>query len=72
MPVAFIPSPSREVWHLGPLPIRAYALCLVGGIMLGMWVAGRRYLRLGGRPGIILDVATWAVPAAWREGVSTA
>ena len=24
-----IPSPSRGVWHLGPLPIRAYALCII-------------------------------------------
>jgi prolipoprotein diacylglyceryl transferase len=68
MPVAFIPSPSREVWHLGPLPVRAYALCLVGGIVLGVWVASRRYLRAGGRPGIILDVATWAVPAGLAGG----
>jgi phosphatidylglycerol---prolipoprotein diacylglyceryl transferase len=68
MPVAFIPSPSREVWQLGPLPIRAYALCLVGGIVLGLWVASRRYLRAGGRPGIILDVATWAVPAGLAGG----
>ena len=21
----FIPSPSQNVWHLGPLPLRAYA-----------------------------------------------
>ena len=62
MPAAFIPSPSRGVWHLGPLPVRAYALCLVGGIILGVWVASRRYRRAGGRPGVILDVATWAVP----------
>ena len=62
MPVAFLPSLSRDVWHLGPLPIRAYALCMVGGIVLGVWVASRRYLRAGGRPGVILDIAAWAVP----------
>jgi prolipoprotein diacylglyceryl transferase len=62
MPAAFLPSPSRSVWHLGPLPLRAYALCLVAAIVLGIWVTDRRYVRAGGRPGVILDVATWAVP----------
>jgi prolipoprotein diacylglyceryl transferase len=62
MPVAFLPSPARGVWHLGPLPVRAYSLCLVGGILLGVWVASRRYLRAGGRPAFIFDAATWAVP----------
>jgi len=62
MPVAFLPSPTRGVWHLGPLPLRGYALCLVGGVLLAIWVADRRYVRAGGRPGVILDVATWAVP----------
>ncbi|NMM33390.1 MAG: prolipoprotein diacylglyceryl transferase, partial [Phycicoccus sp.] len=23
-----IPSPPEGVWHLGPFPIRAYALCI--------------------------------------------
>ena len=49
MPAAFLPSPTREVWHLGPLPVRAYALCMVGGIVLGVWVAGRRYAQAAGR-----------------------
>ena len=59
---AFLPSPSRALWHLGPLPVRAYALCMVAGIVLGVWVASRRYVRAGGQPGVILDVAAWAVP----------
>jgi prolipoprotein diacylglyceryltransferase len=62
MLAAFLPSPSRSVWHLGPLPLRAYALCLVAAVVLGIWVTDRRYVRAGGRPGVILDVATWAVP----------
>ena len=32
--VLFIPSPAQGVWHLGPVPIRAYALCIVAGIVL--------------------------------------
>jgi prolipoprotein diacylglyceryl transferase len=63
MPVAFIPSPSRNLWHVGPVPVRAYAICVVLGIVVGLWVANRRYTKIGGRPGLILDVATLAVPA---------
>ncbi len=63
MPAAFLPSPSRSLWHIGPVPVRAYAICVVLGIVVGLWVANRRYLRIGGRPGMILDVATLAIPA---------
>jgi prolipoprotein diacylglyceryl transferase len=62
MPVASIPSPARGVWHLGPIPIRAYAVCLVLGVIVAVWIADRRYQAAGGRPGLILDVAAWAVP----------
>ncbi|HKB29911.1 MAG TPA: prolipoprotein diacylglyceryl transferase [Streptosporangiaceae bacterium] len=62
MSIAFIPSPSQGVWHLGPLPVRAYALCIIAGVVVAVWVADRRYRAIGGRRGLILDVATWAVP----------
>lgn len=62
MPVAYLPSPSRGAWHLGPIPVRSYALCIVLGVIVAVWVANRRYLRAGGRDGVIIDVATWAVP----------
>ena len=29
-----IPSPSEGVWHLGPLPIRGYALSIILGIVV--------------------------------------
>lgn len=32
-----IPSPSQSVWHLGPFPLRAYALCMLTGIFLAAW-----------------------------------
>jgi prolipoprotein diacylglyceryltransferase len=63
MPLASIPSTPRSVWHLGPLPFRAQALCVVAGILLAVWIADRRYRKAGGRPGVITDVAAWAVPA---------
>jgi prolipoprotein diacylglyceryltransferase len=49
-------------WRLGPLSIQAYALCVTAGIIVAIAVASRRYRQAGGRPGVILDVAAWAVP----------
>jgi prolipoprotein diacylglyceryl transferase len=63
MPVSYIPSPSRGVWQLGPVPLRAYALCMVVGIAVAVWLTDRRYRAAGGRPGVIIDVAAWAVPS---------
>ncbi len=62
MALASIPSPGRAAWRLGPLPVRAYALCVVAGILVAIVVASHRYRRAGGRPGAILDVAAWAIP----------
>jgi len=62
MPVAVLPSPSRSLWHIGPIPVRAYAICVVAGIVVGLWIASRRYREVGGRPGMILDIATVAIP----------
>jgi prolipoprotein diacylglyceryltransferase len=63
MPTAFLPSPARAVWHLGPVPLRAQALCAVAGILVALAVTGWRYRKAGGRPGVIAEVAAWAVPA---------
>ncbi|HLN67830.1 MAG TPA: prolipoprotein diacylglyceryl transferase family protein [Streptosporangiaceae bacterium] len=62
MALASIPSPSSAVWRLGPLPVRAYGLCVAAGIVVAVAVASRRYRRSGGRRGVMLDVAAWAVP----------
>lgn len=62
MPAAYVPSPASAVWHLGVIPVRAYALCMVAGVLAGLWLTGRRYRRAGYRPAVILDVATIAVP----------
>lgn len=57
-----IPSPSRGVWHLGPFPIRAYALCIIAGIVVAVWLGDRRWIARGGRAGQVGDIAIWAVP----------
>src|SRR5690349_9378946 len=61
--LASIPSPSEGVWHLGPLPLRAYALCILAGIVAAIWIGDRRWRARGGREGTVGDVAVWAVPA---------
>jgi prolipoprotein diacylglyceryl transferase len=61
--LASIPSPAEGVWHLGPVPIRAYALCIIAGIVVAVIVSGRRLeARGGGERSVLADVATWAVP----------
>ena len=60
--LAYLPSPSQGVWHLGPLPIRAYALCILAGIFTAVWLTGRRWEARGGRREDIADIAIWAVP----------
>ncbi len=62
MVLASIPSPGSAAWRLGPLPVRAYALCVTAGILIAVAVASHRYRRSGGRRGVMLDVAAWAVP----------
>ena len=63
MTIAAIPSPSTAVWHLGPIPIRAYALCILLGIVVACVVTEVRLRRRGAPPWAVLDIAVWAVPA---------
>jgi prolipoprotein diacylglyceryl transferase len=50
------------VWHLGPVPIRAYALCIIVGIVVALLIGDRRWEARGGERGVIYDIALWAVP----------
>src|SRR6478735_1322975 len=49
---AEIPSPSVGVWHLGPLPIRGYALCILAGIVVAVWLTQKRLEARGHRKGV--------------------
>ncbi|WP_330278355.1 prolipoprotein diacylglyceryl transferase [Lentzea sp. NBC_00516] len=60
--LATIPSPDRGVWYLGPLPLRAYALCIIAGIIVAIWWGERRWVARGGIKGEVTDIAVWAVP----------
>jgi prolipoprotein diacylglyceryl transferase len=60
--LAAIPSPDQGVWHLGPIPIRAYAFWILAGIGVAIWLGERRWQARGGRPGLVIDTAAWMVP----------
>ena len=62
MMLAYLPSPAQGVWHLGPIPIRAYALCILTGIVVATWWTRRRWVARGGVADDVLDVVMWAVP----------
>ncbi|GAB3115834.1 prolipoprotein diacylglyceryl transferase [Janibacter alkaliphilus] len=55
---AAIPSPTDAT--IGP--VHAYALCILLGIVVAVWMGQRRLDERGGPEGGILDIAAWAVP----------
>jgi prolipoprotein diacylglyceryl transferase len=61
--LAFIPSPSTNGLHLGPLDIHFYGLMYVVAITLAVVITRRRWRAVGGNPDLVSDVALWAVPA---------
>ena len=58
---AYLPSPTVAAFHLGPLTVRAYALCILAGIVLAVWLTGRRLAQRGVDSGVALDVSAYAV-----------
>lgn len=60
--VALIPSPSVSALSIGPLTIHLYALFIITGIAVAIWIGRKRYSNLGGNPDDVSEVAIWAVP----------
>lgn len=56
------PQPTARVWYLGPLPVRAYAVCVITGIIVALLIGDRRLTARGGERGMTYDIALWAVP----------
>ncbi|MGW9166456.1 prolipoprotein diacylglyceryl transferase [Agromyces sp. S2-1-8] len=63
-----IPSPDYD-WRTieipvpwGIIPIQTYALCILAGIILAVIITSRRLTKRGAEPGVVLDIALWAVP----------
>ncbi|MER5640881.1 prolipoprotein diacylglyceryl transferase [Kitasatospora sp. NPDC002227] len=62
MDIAYIPSPSRGVLYLGPIPLRAYAFCIIIGVVVAVWLGSKRWVARGGAKHTVGDIAVWAVP----------
>jgi prolipoprotein diacylglyceryl transferase len=62
-PLSYIPSPSSNGFHIGPLFFHYYGLMYVVGIALAVFITRRRVSAYGGDPALVGDVAIWAVPA---------
>ncbi|HWH14134.1 MAG TPA: prolipoprotein diacylglyceryl transferase [Miltoncostaeaceae bacterium] len=60
---ASIPAPPGRAIELGPLTIRAYALCVIAGIAVGTWLTLRRWRARGGDPDLVFEVALWITVA---------
>ena len=59
--LASFPSPPQGVWHLGFIPIRAYALFILIGVIVALFIGDRRWAERGGERGVIFDIALWAI-----------
>jgi prolipoprotein diacylglyceryl transferase len=62
MTLASIPSPDQGTWQLGFFELRAYAICIIIGVLVAVWLGNRRWVARGGQPGTVADIAVWAVP----------
>lgn len=58
----FIPTPAVSIFHIGPLTIHAYALCIIAGAAAAIWLTDKRYRQAGGSAQVISDLAIWVVP----------
>lgn len=59
---ASIPSPSISQFHIGPLTIHIYALCILTGIFVCLWLTAKRWKAMGENPERVYDIAFWAIP----------
>lgn len=63
---ASIPSPSWSGFDIplpwGSLRIHAYALCILAGIIAGLWLTSVRWAKRGAPEGSVWDIAIWAIP----------
>lgn len=61
-----IPTPTRSVIEVGPLTIHFYALCIILGVAIAIWLGDRRFRAAANSDSalsVVADVAIYAVPA---------
>jgi prolipoprotein diacylglyceryl transferase len=65
---AYIPSPSTNGIHIGPLFVHLYGLMYVFAVAGAILVSSRRWRKAGGDPNLPYEVALWAFPAGLIGG----
>jgi prolipoprotein diacylglyceryl transferase len=68
MPAAFLPSPSFNGFHVGPLFVHMYGLMYVFAVAGAVIVSSRRWEAKGGSRELVYDVALWGFPAGLIGG----
>lgn len=63
MTLAYIPSPTISQFSIGPVTIHFYALCILLGIVLAVWMTTVHWKRYGGNFDQILDITLVTVPS---------
>ena len=63
-----IPTPTQSQIDIGPLTFHFYALCIIAGIVIAIWLGDRRLRSFGASAGqdltgVVSEVAVIAVPA---------
>jgi prolipoprotein diacylglyceryl transferase len=66
--LAFLPSPSENGFHVGPLLFRAYGICYVFAVLGAVVVTSRRWEKLGGDGALVQECALWGFPAGLIGG----
>jgi prolipoprotein diacylglyceryl transferase len=67
-PLAFIPPPPANGVQIGPLFLHFYGLCIAIGVLAAFWLANRRWVQAGGKPGELERAGIWAVAAGFLGG----
>ena len=59
-----IPTPTTSAVAIGPFTIHFYALCIIAGVAVAIWLGNRRFTSAHvDVDGVVADVAIYAVPA---------
>jgi len=66
--LAYIPSPSSNGFHLGPLFVHAYGLAYVFAVAAAIIVTRELWKRDGGDPRLPQEIAVWGFPAGLIGG----
>jgi prolipoprotein diacylglyceryl transferase len=67
-PAGYIPSPSVDGVHVGPLFVHAYGVAYIVAIIAAVAITTRRWQARGGERALVEEVALWGFPAGLIGG----